>query len=176
MMGITIVYYTLTGNNKVLADALAKELSAEMIRVTEKKSRKTGKIIFDMIFNRSPKVYPSPSELLGRGNLLFIAPVWMGKAASPLRPYLKNLKKHPQPYAFASISGGALNPNPKLQDDLQKWAGAKPDLCTDLHIADLLPKNPKPTMKDTSAYRLENEQAEKLAGIVAASVRNAKLV
>lgn len=174
-MGITIVYYTLTGNNKALAEALAKELSADLVRVTEKKTRKTGKIILDMIFNRCPKAYPSPSELQGRGNLLFIAPVWMGKVASPLRPYLKNLKKHPQPYAFACISGGALNPNPKLQEDLEKWAGAKPAAFADLHIADLLPQNPKPTMKDTSAYRLENAQAEKLAGIVAASVRNAKL-
>lgn len=175
-MGITIVYYSLTGNNKALADAVAKELSAVLVRVTEKKSRKTGKIMFDTIFNRSPKVYPSPNDLQDRGSLLFIAPVWMGKAASPLRPYLKNLKKHPQPYAFASISGGALNPNPKLQEDLQKWAGAKPAAFADLHIADLLPKNPKPTLKDTSAYHLDNTEAEKLAGIVAASVKNGKLV
>jgi hypothetical protein len=172
-MGITIVYYTLTGNNKVLADVLAKKLSAEMVRVTEKRSRKTGKIIFDAIFHRSPKVNPSPSGLQNKGNLLFIAPVWLGKVASPLRPYLKYLKEHPQPYAFASISGGALNTNPGLQKDLQKWAGAKPSAFIDLHIADLLPQSPKPTMKDTSAYHLESAEAEKLAEIVAASIKNA---
>jgi hypothetical protein len=176
IMGITIVFYTLTGNNKALADAIAKELSAELVQVTEKKPRNSGKIMFDIIFHRSPKVNPSPSELQKGGTLLFVAPVWMGKAASPLRPYLKYLKTHPQPYAFASISGGALNTNPGLQEDLAKWAGAKPAAFTDLHIADLLPQSPKPTMKDTSAYRLKNTETKKLAGIVAASVRTAKLV
>jgi hypothetical protein len=176
IMGITIVFYTLTGNNKVLADAIAKQLSAEMVQITEKKPRKTSKIMFDTIFHRSPKVNPSPSELQKRGTLLFVSPVWIGKAASPLRPYLKYLKTHPQTYAFASISGGALNTNPGLQEDLAKWSGAKPAAFTDLHIADLLPQSPKPTMKDTSAYHLGIAEAEKLAGIVAASVRNAKLV
>jgi multimeric flavodoxin WrbA len=172
-MSIAVVYYSLTGNNKTLAVAAAKELSAELIEISEKGSRKTGTILLDMILNRTPRVQPLPSDLEKYEHLLFIAPVWMGKAASPLRAYLKHLKGRPQPYAFASISGGALNTNPGLAGNLEKMAGAKPAALVDLHISDLLPHEPKPTMKDTSSYRLNDAEAVKLAGAIAASVKSA---
>lgn len=171
-MNIAVVAYSLTGNNGALAAAVAKALSAEHIRVTEPKSRKTGAIILDMIFNRTPKIQPSPTVLGKYDQILLMGPVWMGQAASPLRAYLKYLKVHPQSYAFASISGGAMNTNPKLADDLEKRAGAKPAAFVDLHIADLLPPEPKPTMKDTSAYRLNNAEISRLAGVIADSVKN----
>jgi hypothetical protein len=172
-MSIAIVSYSFTGNNGALAAAVAKALSAEHIKISEGKPRKTIAIILDMILNRTPRVQPYPSELEKYERILFIAPVWMGKVASPIRAYLKHLKTRPQLYAFASISGGALNTNPKLGDDLEKRAGAKPIACIDLHIADLLPPEPKPTMKDTSAYRLNEADISKLAGIIVASVKNA---
>jgi len=172
-MSIAVVSYSLTGNNGALAVAVATELSAVLIKISEEKPRKTGAIILDMILNRTPRVQPFPSELEKYERILFIGPVWMGKVASPLRAYLKHLKTRPQPFAFASISGGALNTNPELADDLEKRAGAKPMAFVDLHIADLLPPEPKPTMKDTSAYRLNDADISKLAGIIAASVKNA---
>lgn len=171
-MSIAVVSYSLTGNNGTLAAAVAKTLSAEHIIILEEKPRKMGAIILDMIFNRTPRVQSLPSALEQYERILFIAPVWMGKVASPLRAFLKHLKAHPQSYAFASISGGALNMNPKLADDLEKRAGAKPMAFVDLHIADLLPSELKPTMKDTSSYRLSDAEISKLAGVIVASVKN----
>ncbi|HWT76427.1 MAG TPA: hypothetical protein VN258_17145 [Mobilitalea sp.] len=172
-IGIGVVSYSLTGNNGKLADAVAEALPAEHVTILETKPRKTGTIMLDMILNRTPQVQPLPSELEQYERILFVAPVWMGMAASPLRPYLKYLKEHPKPYAFASISGGAMNTNPKLAEDLVKRAGTKPTAFIDLHIADLLPTEPKPTMKDTSNYRLKDAEISKLTGIIAASVKNA---
>jgi hypothetical protein len=163
-MSIVVVSYSLTGNNQALAIALAQALSVDHIRVTEKGPRKTITILMDMLLNRTPKVQPAPSALEPYDRVFFVAPVWMGKTASPLRAYFQYLKAHPRSYAFASISGGALNANPGLADDLEKRVGAKPAALVDLHIADLLPKpkGSKPTMEDTSAYRLTNEDVQKL--------------
>ncbi len=172
-MSITVVSYSLTGNNRALAAAVAKALSAGHVEISEEKPRKTGDIILDMILSRTPQVKPLPSVLEQYERILFIAPVWMGKAASPLRAYFKHLRAHPQPYAFASVSGGALNTNPKLAYDLEKRAGIKPAAFVDLHIADLLPSGRKPTMKDTSAYHLNSADISKLTGVIAASVKNA---
>lgn len=172
-MNIAVVYYSLTGNNGALAVAVAKELSAVPVKVSEKKHRKTGTIIWDMILNRTPRVQPLPHELDKYDKVLFVAPVWMGKTASPLRDYLKHLKKHPQPYGFASISGGALNLNPGLANDLEKRTGAKPMAFIDLHITDFLPPEPRPTMKATSAYRLSGTEISEIAERIAASVKNA---
>jgi len=65
-----------------------------------------------------------------------------------------------------------MNTNPKLADDLAKRAGAKPVAFVDLHIADLLPPEPKPTRKDSSAYRLNDAEISRLVEIIADFVRN----
>ena len=172
-MRIAVVSYSFTGNNGALAEAVAKTLSAEHIRITEPKPRKMSTILLDMIFNRTPKIQPSPTVLGKYDRIILMGPVWMGHAASPLRAYLKYLKANPQTYGFASISGGALNTNPKLADDLEKRAGAKPAAFVDLHIADLLPTGSESAMKDTSTYRLSGAEIVKLAGILSDSVRSA---
>ncbi len=172
-MSLAVVYYSLTGNNKALAAAVARELSAELVEITEGKPRNNGTIAFDILFNRIPEVRPLPPELGKYDKLLFIAPVWMGRAAFPLRAYFRHLKTHPQPYAFASISGGGLNPNPQLRKNIEKAAGSKPFALVDLHIADLLPQDKKVTAKDTGAYRLSAREAERLARAAADAVRSA---
>ena len=172
-MSVAVVSYSLTGNNEALAAAVAKALTADHIKVLVEKPRKMGAIMLDMMFNRMPRTRTLPAVLRQYDRVVFIAPVWMGKVASPLRAYFRYLRENPRPYAFASISGGALNNNPNLKDDLGKWAGKKPDAFIDLHIVDLLPCNPKPTEKDTSTYRINDKDKIKLTGLIVESVRGA---
>jgi len=172
-MKIAVISYSLTGNNDALASSVAKELAAEHIKITELKPRTTGSIIIDIIFNRTPRVQPIPDRLEKYDPILFVGPVWMGQAASPFRTYFKYLKSHPHKYSFASISGGAINTNPKLAGDLDKRVGSAPAALVDLHIADLLPPDPKPTMKDTSAYRINNGDIKKLTDKIVKNVREA---
>jgi len=80
--------------------------------------------------------------------------VWMGQIATPFRACFKQLRKKVSRYAFISISGGADGPNPKIAGELKKKLGKEPIALIDLHIADLLSPEPKPTRDDTSAYRI----------------------
>ena len=168
-MSIAVVSYSFTGNNRKLAAAAAAALSAEHIELIEERPRTTGTIILDMMLNRTPRVQPGLSMLEQYDRILFFAPVWMGKVASPLRACLNQLKAHPQPYAFVSISGGALNPNPKLAEDITKRAGTKPMAFVDLHITDLLASESKKTMKDTGDYLLKDTDIAKLMSMLVAS-------
>ena len=113
-----------------------------------------GTIVADILLNKSPRTQPVPSEMDGSDAIVFVGPVWMGFAATPLRPYLKYAGAHSIRYVFVSISGGADGSNAKLARDLKKRAGREADALLDLHIADLLPSNPRPERKDTSAYRV----------------------
>lgn len=162
-MKTALISYSLTGNNDALARAVAPALNAKHITVTEQKKRSTGTIMFDLLTGRTPKVSP-PAEDLDKNDLVvFVGPVWISMAATPLRPYLRCLKKHPCRYAYVSISGGADdNPNQKLADDLKKRAGRAPEAVVDLHIADLVPQIPKPTREITSAYRLSDDDVKML--------------
>jgi len=97
----------------------------------------------------------------------------MGQVASPLRAYFKRLKGRLGRYAFVSISGGADGPNPKLGAELSQRLGKEPAAVIDLHIAALLPADPKPTRQDTSSYRLTDEDAIRLTDRVLESLHGA---
>ncbi len=172
-MKMVVISYSFTGNNEALAERIAKEFKVEHIKIKEPKPRTNGAIAKDMLFNRTPQVQPTPERLENYDLILFLGPVWMGHVASPLRAYLKYLKTNPHRYAFISISGGADGPNLKLADELKKRVGKEPIALIDLHIADLLPSDPKPTRKDTSAYRLNDEDIRSLTNKIVKTLQEA---
>jgi len=153
-MKVIVISYSLTGNNDAVSTRLAEELSAEHISVRENKPRSNGTIILDILFGRTPKVYPLIEGLAEYDLVIFMGPVWMGQIATPLRAYFKQLRGKIENYVFISISGGSDGDNPGLGDELLRRLGRKPTKLIDLHIADLLPESPRPTRKDTSDYRL----------------------
>ncbi len=170
-MKIVVISYSLTGNNEALAKNLAEELSADHLIITEPKPRTTLSIVIDLVLNRIPKVQPEPAKLKNYDLILFLAPVWIGNVATPLRAYFKYLKANPHKYAFISISGGADGANLKLAGELKKRVRKQPLALLDFHIADLLPTEPKPTRKDTSNYLINTKDIENLTHTIEKTVR-----
>lgn len=173
-MKIAVISYSLTGNNEALAKSISNEFEAEHIKITEPKPRAIASIILDIIFSRTPQV--TPEGLESYDFIIFFGPIWMGKVATPLRAYLKRLKANPCRYAFISISGGADGENPKIAGELKSRVGKEPTVLLDLHIADLLPSEPKPVRKDTSAYRLNNEDIKKLTNTIGKNLRESRMI
>lgn len=161
-MKTIILSYSYTGNNDVLAKGIANELGVEHFKVSEPKKRTMFKIVLDIMFNRTPKVLPNPVEALKSDLIILVGPVWTGQVATPLRAYLKQLKSLQCKFAFISISGGAEGGNPKLAAELNKRTGRNPVALIDLHISDLLPNNPKPSMKEVGAYRISDNDLKRL--------------
>jgi multimeric flavodoxin WrbA len=170
-MKVIVISYSFTGNNEALATSIAAEFAAEHIKISESKTRTMGAIILDILLNRTPQVNPIVDNVEDYDLVLFVGPVWMGQVAAPLRAYFKRCKARIGQYAFISISGGALGPNPKLAGELNKRVGKEPAALIDLHIADLLSSDPKPTMKDTSAYRLSDGDVKSLTHTIVKTLR-----
>jgi len=161
-MKCLIISYSLTGNNKKLAESLATIFPAEHITITETKNRTMGTIVLDILFNRTPKII-MPIVKPGEYDLIiFIGPVWMGHIATPFRNCFKRFRQKIDKYAYVSISGGADGPNPKLAGELKKKLDKEPISVIDMHIADLLPKEPKPTRDDTMKYRINESEVKSL--------------
>ena len=174
-MKILVVSYSLTGNNDGLAAHIAAAFSGTHCRIVEAKPRSMGTTALDMLFGRVPAVN-IPAELnAGFDAVIFAAPVWMGKAASPLRACFAHLRGKPGRYAFVSLSGGADGPdsNAALAADLEKRLKAVPSAVVDLHIADLLPADPKPVRAKTSAYRATEDDYRNLTARAVAALRDA---
>ena len=163
-MNIAIISYSLTGNNSRFAESLAEHLSAEHVRVQPKKQVTYGTLTMDLMLGRAPAVDPSLESLSRFDLLVFVAPVWMGQIAFPLRTYLAALRKHPKPYCFLSISGGADSDNPEVANELRKRTGRAPSLVLDQHIRELLPAEPAPTRDDTSKYQLTEPDCAQITG------------
>jgi multimeric flavodoxin WrbA len=161
-MKMTVISYSLTGNNESLAKSLAGALAAEHVSITEPKRRSMGTIAFDMMFKRTPKVNVPAVKPEERDLVVFVGPVWMGQVASPFRACLKQLGPKLGKYAFVSICGGADGPNPKLAAELTRRLGKEPAALVEMHKADLLPPEPKPTRNDTMAYKVGEAQVRQL--------------
>lgn len=157
-MKTTVISYSLTGNNEALAKMMASHLSADHISVAESGKRAMGKIVFDVLFNRVPATKVTLNGAEDSDLIIFTAPVWMGKAATPLRNLFSQLKETGPRYVYISVCGGADGPNPGLRDELTERMGTAPAAVIELHIADLLPSEPKPKRKDTMHYRLNEEE------------------
>lgn len=170
-MKVIIISYSFTGNNDALAADIAKALFAEHIKISELKPRNTWTILLDVIFNRTPSVNPPANGFENNDLIIFFAPVWMGHIATPLRSYFKYLKNKSSKYVFVSISGGADGPNTSVASELNKRVGREPVALINMYIADLLPPNPKPTRKDTTAYRLNETDIKNLTNTVVKSLR-----
>jgi hypothetical protein len=170
-MNIAVVSYSYTGNSTRFAEVVAKELAAEHIRVQTKRPVNYGTITLDLLFQRSPEIDLSPEELGNYDLILLVGPVWMGMVAFPLRRCLRELKKHPRPYGFLSVSGGADGNNPKLAEELTRRTGARPQVLLDQHIRELLPPEPAPTRDDTSNYQLTEADCARFAGRAVEKVR-----
>lgn len=172
-MKTLIISYSLTGNNEKLAAALAGELGAERAVITEAKKRSMATSILDAMFGRTPKVRMPEIDATDYALIVFVAPVWAGMVASPLRACFGKLRNSVVHYAFVSLSGGAVGtePNPKLAAELEKRLGNKPKAVMDFHIADMLPKEPAPTPQVTMAFRIGEEDAKRLAKEAAAILR-----
>lgn len=169
-MKTVVISYSLTGNNEALAIRIAEELKAEHIRITEHKKRTYGTIAADLVFGRTPKTEPDPQVMSAYDLVIFVAPVWMGQPAFTMRAYFKQLKKHPQKYAFVSISGGPMNWG--LSNTLKSKTGTEAATVADLHITDLLSSGQKPASRDDlTEYRLTAQDVENLTKQAVAMLR-----
>jgi len=162
MKKMTVVSYSLTGNNERLAKSLAGALGAEHFSITEPKRRTMGTIAFDNMLNRTPKVSVPAVKPEEQDLVVFVGPVWMGQVASPFRGCFRELGPKLGKYAFVSICGGAEGPNPKLGAELTKRLGREPAALVEMLKADFLPPEPKPTRDDTMKYQISDEQIRQL--------------
>lgn len=159
-MKSTIISYSYSGNNKKLATNLAQKLNAKHIEITPVKPLSYFSMAMHVLFGLKPAISESINHSLNTDMVIFVAPIWMGKVATPLRKVFDQLKGNIQSYTFFSISGGALGTNPKLSDELTKRLGVTPKVLLDKQAVEFLPSDPKPTPKETSAYVFSDADCE----------------
>ena len=105
-----IIYYSLTGKNKIIAEELKKQFSCDMgeIKLVSERTGIWGFIVsgYENIFDKDAELQPFAMDLASYNPIIICAPIWMQKLSSPARTFLKNpALKGKELYIFASFQG-----------------------------------------------------------------------
>jgi flavodoxin len=134
-MKTLIVYYSRSGNNRFLAEKLAKDISADIQslrpRVNAFALLAIASLTHLSLGNRKLK-----TNIADYDAVIMCGPIWMGQLISPLRDFLNKHRKHIKKLYFMTCCGGGedskdskfgyshvFNQAQLLMDDA--WAGAE---------------------------------------------------
>jgi len=113
-MKTVVIYFSLEGNTKYIAEEISKELNADIIQLIPVKEYPTGKVSKyfwggkSTTFKETPKLEsfkfdPDIYDLIILGK-----PIWAGTFTPPLRSFIKKTKLTGKKIAiFATCSGGS---------------------------------------------------------------------
>ena len=105
-----IVYFTLTGKNKIISEELQKQLNAPVaeLKLVSERSGIWGFVVsgYENFFDKDADLQPFTADLTDHNPIILCAPIWMQKISSPARVFLKNpALKGKHLYVFASFQG-----------------------------------------------------------------------
>lgn len=137
-MRTLIVYYSNTGNNELLALHLQQTLRCEVLKIKEVSKRSGFTIFFDLVFNRNPKLKDHGVHLEYYDHFIFVAPIWAGRIASPLRAFLRNEKAFIRSYSFITFCGGGSNEQrEKVRKEVETILARKASVVEELWVTRL---------------------------------------
>lgn len=156
-MKAIIVYYSYSGNNEALAKELRLRFGCDIIKIEERKRRTGLTILLDLLFKRESKILEPDVFLDEYKTVIFIAPIWDYKIATPLASYIKKEKEHINSYAFITVCGGRPGQKQKIIDQLYKLTSKNPIAVEEIQVNELLPPEQKGQVKFVTPYRIKDE-------------------
>jgi len=111
MNRVLIVYYSRSGATRALAAELAAKLGADMAAIKEPRSRigVSGflRSMLETVRGTLPPIEPLHVDLPAYALVLLGTPVWAGRAASPIRSFLRMTARSLPPTAYFCTYGGS---------------------------------------------------------------------
>ncbi len=88
-----VVYYSLTGKTRLVAQAIAEALSATLLEIRERKTRKLGPFIylvggFGAITNRASKINPVDVDLKQCERIFVGSPIWGSRPVPAVNSFI----------------------------------------------------------------------------------------
>lgn len=154
-----IISYSFSGNNALLAKNLAEKASADYTEIREFRKRNVFTIVLDTVLNRTPKIHPLQTSFEDYDHIVFVAPIWFGKIASPFRQVFRQCRDQLTRYSFISVSGGANGTRPRVEKELKHLLGEAPISLYQSLISDLLPESQRGNQRVLNGYRLSSDEA-----------------
>jgi flavodoxin len=115
-MNTLVVFYSLEGNTKIIADILAEELDSDCIELKpDKEIPKGGLTKFfwggkSVLFHEKPKLVNDLPDLSGYDTIFIGTPIWASSFSPPIASFLEQVTiKDKQLAFFACHAGGGAD-------------------------------------------------------------------
>jgi len=89
---VLVIYYSRTGNTKLVAERIAEKLNADLEGIKDKRERRgvfgflrSG---YEVIVGKPSEIQPSQKNVEEYRLVIVGSPVWVGRLSSPVRAYL----------------------------------------------------------------------------------------
>ena len=128
-MKTAIVYYSMSGNTKFIADKIAENIDADVIRIEPVKAYPDSgvrKFIWggkSAVMGNTPKLQPYDFDADKYDTIIFGTPVWASTFTPPIRTFIEENKAslaEKKVAVFICFSGGGAD---KAIDKLKKYIG-----------------------------------------------------
>jgi hypothetical protein len=157
-VAFTIVYYSQTGNNHILAEYLAARLRCGAVRIEETRRRTAFTTILDLLFGRLPRLEKHLKCFGAYDHLILVAPVWASRLASPLRTFLSRERRFLPAYSFITVCGYERpGQKERLAAELSRRVGRPPVAVCELRVSDLVPAEDRNRIGAVTAHRICHE-------------------
>lgn len=153
-MKTAIVYYSMSGNTKYVADKIEEKLNADLIRIEPVKAypdQGAKKFIWggkSAVMGEKPKLQPYEFNAEQYDRIIIGTPVWASSFAPPIRTFLHENKSISEKKiaVFACFSGGGAD---KAIGKMKKYIGI------DQFEAELILIDPKENRKPENDVEIE---------------------
>lgn len=160
-MKTLLVYYSLTQNNEMLAKMLQKQLDCDIFKIETLRKKSNFSIVLDRLLGRKPSIKKHNLSLKDYDHFVFVAPIWLGQLASPLKTFLYQERKAIKSYSFITLCGGLEGQKEIVEAELISILRQGPANFTDLWISAIVDKSVPKDANTISAYRMGPEEIEK---------------
>ncbi|MEM4245814.1 MAG: flavodoxin [Candidatus Bathyarchaeia archaeon] len=106
---ILVAFYSMTGNTRLISEAIAGSLDADVEEIREKESRagilgflRSG---YEAIFKKLPHIEPIGKNPGDYDLTIIGSPVWAGRLSSPVRSYMSSYCSKVRKVAFFTTCG-----------------------------------------------------------------------
>lgn len=135
-MKLLIVYYSHTGNNRLLAGHLGRRLGARVVEVAEKHKRTSLTIPLDMLFERHPAIRAIDASARKFDHVLLVPPLWNMAVAHPMQTAITRLKEDLGKFSFASLCGYPRPAQPvHVGGEIARRAGKVPEHVWEMYVS-----------------------------------------
>lgn len=139
-MSDLIVFYSLSGRSRQVAEWLAASLAADMAEIVEREprdfeARGMFKSLFDSFLRRKPAIRPMARQAAAYDRVILACPVWAARIAGPARTWLHVDGRNAKALGLALQSGVGLA-YPKVLAEFEAVVGRKPDPLLTISEAD----------------------------------------